>query len=35
MQILRRFPSVSAEFIEYTLIEQTHILISRRCIDFG
>jgi hypothetical protein len=30
-----RFPSLSKEFIEFTLIEQTTKLISIRCFDMG
>ena len=30
-----RFPSLSKEFIEFTLIEQTTKLVSIRCFDLG
>lgn len=35
MQAARRFPALSREFIEYTILEQTQTLVSRRCADFG
>ena len=33
--LLKRFPALSAEFIEHTVIEQTSKLVSIRCFDLG
>lgn len=35
IKMQRRFPSVSLEFIEHTLLEQTQKLVSMRCYDLG